>query len=92
MASSTSLTLTPAQSQPIETENMTLEDRNKEKRKQVEENHKRAQNIEIDMKARSQIIKISPSALSFRTPFRMVLSGPTMRNVILYKLNKFHFD
>jgi hypothetical protein len=61
--------------------NMTLEDRNKWKRKIVEKNHDIAQNIDIDIKARSQLITLGATSLAFRTPFRLVISGPTLRYI-----------
>lgn len=56
-----------------------LDDRNKAKRVVVEANHNLAQQIQIDIDARSQEIKLGATALSFRTPCRVIVSGPTLR-------------
>lgn len=56
-----------------------LDDRNTAKREVVEANHKIAKDVDIDVQLRSQTITLGESASSFRTPCRIVISGPTLR-------------
>lgn len=67
-----------------------LDDRNKASRKIVEENHRTALKVEIDVQLRSQKIELGITAASFRTPCRIVISGPTLRHVFMrQKMSKY---
>ena len=60
---------------------MSLKERNEAARKIVEENHRKALNTVIDVQSRSQIIEFGALSFAFRTPCRVVISGPTLRNI-----------